>query len=170
MVMWMTITPVHMTHFQHGLDEIGFVISAHIVGMYGLSMLTGWLTDRWGRRATIGLDGLLLIAACLLAPQNPDPLPLAASLFLLGLGWNTCFVSGSALLTDTLAVHERARIQGAADLVVNLASAAGSLGSGLLIASLGYGTLAMVGAGLALIVVAATLKTQRPHSVKVAPA
>jgi MFS family permease len=119
MVMVMTITPVHMKHYAHTLDDISFVIAAHITGMYGLSMVTGWLTDRWGRRTTIGLGSLLLIAACALAPQNHDTLPLAASLFLLGLGWNMCFVSGSTLLTDTLAVHERARIQGAADLVVN---------------------------------------------------
>lgn len=165
MVMVMTITPVHMRHFDHGLDEISFVISAHILGMYGLSVVTGWLTDRWGRRATIGLGCLLLIGACLLAPQNPDTLPLAISLFLLGLGWNMCFVSGSALLTDTLAVHERARIQGTAELVVSLASATGSLGSGLLIATLGYGTLATVGAGLALIVGAMTLRTERVHTI-----
>ena len=166
MVTVLTITPVHMTHYDHGLDTIGLVVSAHIVGMYGLSFVTGWLSDRWGRRATIGLGSLSLIAACVLAPQNPDTLPLAASLFLLGFGWNMCFVAGSSLLTDTLAVHERARIQGAADLVVNLASAAGSLASGILIASLGFGTLALISAGLALIVVAATLRTQRLQPVK----
>jgi len=166
MVTVLTITPVHMTHYDHGLDTIGLVVSAHIVGMYGLSFATGWLSDRWGRRATIGLGSLLLIAACALAPQNPDTLPLAASLFLLGLGWNMCFVAGSSLLTDTLAVHERARIQGAADLVVNLASAVGSLASGVLIASLGFGTLALISAGVALIVVAATLRAQQLQPVK----
>jgi len=166
MVTVMTITPVHMTHYDHGLDAIGLVISAHIVGMYGLSFATGWLSDRWGRRAAIGLGSLLLIAACLLAPQDSNTLPLAASLFLLGLGWNMCFVAGSSLLTDTLAVHERARIQGAADFVVNLASAAGSLASGILIASLGFGALALISASLALIVVAATLKTQQLQPVK----
>ena len=161
MVMVMTITPVHMRHHAHGLDEISFVISAHIVGMYGLSMLTGWLTDRWGRRATIGLGSVVLIAACFSAPQNPDTWPLAISLFLLGLGWNLCFVAGSSLLTDALAVHERARIQGAADLVANAASATGSLGSGLLIASLGFATMATIGGGLALVVGAAALRTAR---------
>lgn len=166
MVTVMTITPVHMTHYNHGLDAIGLVVSAHIVGMYGLSFVTGWLSDRWGRRATIGLGSLLLIAACVLAPQDSNTLPLAASLFLLGFGWNMCFVAGSSLLTDTLAVHERARIQGAADLVVNLASAAGSLASGILIASLGFGTLALISASLALIVIAATLKTQQLQPVK----
>jgi MFS family permease len=169
MVMVMVITPVHMKHFDHGLDEIGLVISAHIVGMYGLSIVTGWLADRWGRRAAIGLGSLLLILACVIAPQNPDTLPLAASLFLLGLGWNLCFVGGSSLLTDALAVGERARIQGAADLVVNLASAVGSLGSGLLIASLGYATMALIGAALALIVGVSTLKIQLAQPVKEQP-
>ncbi|HLF27819.1 MAG TPA: MFS transporter [Anaerolineae bacterium] len=170
MVMVMTITPVHMTHHAHGLDAIGFVISAHILGMYGLSMAAGWLTDRGGRRLTIGLGSLALIGACVLAPQNPDMWPLALSLFLLGFGWNMCFVSGSALLTDALDVHERARIQGAADLVVNLASAIGSLGSGLLIASLGFGTLATVGAVLAMLVVVAALKPVRARPVEMAAA
>ena len=107
MVMVMNITPVHMTHYDHGLTDISFVISMHILGMYGLSMVTGWISDRWGRLPTIAIGSLMLIAACVLAPTNPETLPLAASLFLLGLGWNFCFVAGSALLTDRLAVNER---------------------------------------------------------------
>ena len=161
MVMVMTITPVYMRHHTHGLDEISFVTAAHILGMYGLSMAAGWMADRWSRRATIGLGSVLLIAACLAAPQNPDTWPLAVSLFLLGLGWNLCFVAGSSLLTDALDVAETARFQGAADLLVNLASAVGSLGSGLLIASLGFGTLAAIGAGLALLIGASSLKRHR---------
>lgn len=170
MVMVMVVTPVHMRHFSHPLSNINFVLAAHIVGMFGLSMLTGWLTDRWGHRATIGLGSLLLIAACFIAPQNPDTLPLAASLFLLGLGWNMCFVSGSALLTDALGVQERARIQGAADLVVNLASAVGSLSSGLLLAALGYGTMATIGAALTLVIVAFALRTPLRQSATAATA
>ena len=88
-------------HILLGGDNMDLLL-AHVVGMFGLSIVTGWLTDRWGQRATIGLGGLLLIASCALAPQNPDTLPLAVSLFLLGLGWNMCFVSGSSLLTNCL--------------------------------------------------------------------
>lgn len=170
MVMVMTITPIHMRHHDHVLADINFVQGAHILGMFGLSVVNGWLTDRLGRRFTIGLGSLVLIAACAIAPGSPDTVPLALSLFLLGLGWNLCFVSGSSLLTDTLAMHERARIQGAADLVVNLASAAGSLASGLLIASLGYGTLAAIGAGLAVIVGAWVLRRPSVTPVPVAGA
>lgn len=164
MVMIMNITPVHMTHFEHGLDDISLVISAHILGMYALSMVTGWISDRWGRRLTIGLGAMMLIGACVLAPTNPQTIPLAASLFLLGLGWNCCFVAGSSLLTDRLRVNERARVQGAADLVVSVSSAIGSLGSGELMASVGYQSAATIGIGLAIIIVAAaTANRQRIH-------
>jgi MFS family permease len=155
MVMVMNITPVHMTHFEHGLDEISLVISAHILGMYALSPLTGWISDRRGRRATIGLGAIMLIGSCVLAPTNPETIPLAASLFLLGLGWNFCFVAGSSLLTDRL------RIQGASDLVVSVASAIGSLSSGEIMARVGFSTATAIGMGLALIVLAAALATTR---------
>lgn len=157
MIMIMNITPIHMTHFNHGLDTISFVISMHILGMYGLSPVTGWMSDRWGRASTIMLGSLMLIMSCVLAPTNPETLPLATSLFLLGLGWNFCFVAGSALLTDRLAVNERPSIQGSADLVVGAASVIGSLSSGELMASAGYGAANAIGIGvsLAVLVVAA---------------
>lgn len=157
MVMVMNITPVHMTHFNHGLTDISFVISMHILGMYGLSIVTGWISDRWGRAPTIVIGSLLLSAACVLAPTHPETLPLAASLFLLGLGWNFCFVAGSALLTDRLAVNERPSIQGTADLVVGAASVIGSLSSGELMASAGYGTANAIGIGVSLIVLVTAL-------------
>lgn len=157
MVMLMNITPIYMTHFEHGLDDISFVISAHILGMYALSMVTGWISDRWGRRLTIGVGAIMLIGSCLLAPTNPGTIPLAASLFLLGLGWNFCFVAGSSLLTDRLRVNERARIQGAADVVVSVSSAIGSLSSGELMASVGYQSAAMIGIGLSMVIIAASL-------------
>jgi MFS family permease len=167
MVMVMNITPVHMTHFNHGLADISFVISMHILGMYGLSIVTGWIGDRWGRAPTIVIGSLMLIAACVLAPTNPQTLPLAASLFLLGLGWNFCFVAGSALLTDRLAVNEQPRIQGSADLVVGMASVIGSLSSGELLASAGYGAANAIGIGVSLIVLVVAVISLRRSALPV---
>jgi MFS family permease len=76
---------------------------------------------------------------------------LAVALFLLGLGWNFCFVGGSALLSDQLSPLERSRTQGASDLLVGLASAIGSLGSGLVFAASSYTMIAVVAGILALI-------------------
>ena len=80
----------------------------------------------------------MLLLSCLTAPLSPDVLPLSVSLFLLGLGWNFCFVGGSALLSDQLSPAERSRTQGANDLMVGLASATGSLGSGIVFAATNY--------------------------------
>jgi hypothetical protein len=51
-------------------------------------------------------------------------------------------------------VSERARLQGAADVVVSVSSALGSLSSGELMAQVGYGSAATIGMGLALIILA----------------
>ena len=80
-------------------------------------------------------------------------LPLSLALFLLGLGWNFCYVGGSALLSDQLSPAERAKTQGANDLLIGLSTAIVSFSSGLLFASIGYGGTGLVGivASLALV-------------------
>src|SRR3989441_4185037 len=123
-------TPLHMRGHQHAIGIISFVISAHVVGMYAFSIISGRLADRWGRLQVIITGGTFLILACLAATLSPEVLPLSVALFLLGLGWNLCYVGGSSLLSDQLSPPERARTQGFNDLLVGLASAAGSLGSG----------------------------------------
>ncbi len=96
MVMLMVITALHMSRYGHPLTSIAAVISSHTLGMYAFSVLSGRLTDRWGRAPVILSGAGTLVLACLLAPLSPQVLPLAVSLFLLGLGWNFCFVGGSA--------------------------------------------------------------------------
>ena len=82
-------------------------------------------------------------------------MPLALSLFLLGLGWNLCFVGGSALLADQLSPAERARAQGVNDLLVGLASALASLLSGMVYAAIGFPAMALTAGGLAVLLLAA---------------
>jgi MFS family permease len=159
-----------MRGHHHDLIDISVVISSHTFGMYAFSIVSGRLADRWGRGPVILTGSATLIMACLAATISPDVLPLGVALFLLGLGWNFCYVGGSTLLADQLSPLERARTQGANDLLVGLASAVGSLGSGFIFAALGYNVMAFVSAGFALIpfVVAAiwvqrtTRRTQIP--------
>lgn len=134
----MTVTPVHMHGIEHPISAISLVIMAHTIGMFGLSYLTGWLVDRVGRETMIIAGGVVLVAACLMAPFNNGVTWLASSLFLLGLGWNLTYVAGSTLLDDLLKPHEKGRVQGSADTMVNVASAIGSLGSGLAFAASGF--------------------------------
>jgi MFS family permease len=144
MVLVMTVTSLHMKHYQHTLGDISLVIMAHTLGMYGLSFLTGTIADRFGRNTVIATGAIVLIAGCVIAPISTDVLPLAIGLFLVGVGWNMCYIGGSSLLADNLAPAERGRYQGAVELTVNIASAVGSLSSGFLLASQGFTILCVI--------------------------
>jgi MFS family permease len=146
MVLVMVITSLHMRGHNHGLTDISIVISSHTFGMYAFSIVSGRLADRWGRGPVIAAGSATLMLACLAATISPDVLPLGVALFLLGLGWNFCYVGGSTLLADQLSPLERARTQGTNDLLVGLASAIGSLSSGFIFAALGYNVMAYVSA------------------------
>jgi MFS family permease len=151
MVAIMVITSLHMDNHQHNLRDISAVISSHTFGMFAFSVLSGRLSDKWGRGPVILVGASTLLLACITAPLSPNVFPLAVALFLLGLGWNFCFVGGSALLSDQLSPLERSRTQGANDLLVGLASATGSLGSGIVFAVSNYTVIAIVAGALALI-------------------
>jgi MFS family permease len=151
MVAIMVITSLHMRGHHHQLSDISAVIASHTFGMFAFSVLSGRLADRWGRGPVILTGASTLLLACITAPLSPDVVPLAVALFLLGLGWNFCFVGGSALLADQLSPVERSRTQGTNDLLVGLASATGSLGSGIVFAASNYTVIAIVSGVLALI-------------------
>lgn len=151
MVMVMVITSPYMMRTQHDLTDISIVIAAHTFGMFAFSFVAGRLTDRWGRGWVILTGAGLLILACALAPLSSNVLPLSAALFLLGLGWNFCFVGGSTLLSDHLSAAERAKTQGINDSLMGLTTAAASLGSGLIFAFTSYAAMGIVGIAISLV-------------------
>lgn len=148
MVGLMQMTSLHMHHLDHPLGNIALVFSSHTFGMYAFSTLTGWLTDRWGRRPVLGVGAVILLASCLMAPLSPELFPVAAALFLLGLGWNFCYVAGSALLADSLTPAEKGRMQGFNDLLVGAAAAFATLAGGVIMAQSGYTVMGLLGAAL----------------------
>jgi MFS family permease len=151
MVMLMVMTSVHMKAHEHTLTAVSLVISVHAFGMYAFSIISGRMTDRWGRGPVIILGSGILILSCLMAAPSAGLLPLLIALFLLGLGWNFAYVAGSTLLADQLSPTERAKTQGFNDLLLGFAAAAGSFGSGLVFAVGGYGILGVVAASAALV-------------------
>jgi MFS family permease len=151
MVGVMTMTPVHIRSAGHDaahtLGIVGLVLSFHIAGMYALSPVFGWLTDRIGRRAVIVLGITLLLAACTVAgTAAQSPAGLAAGLLLLGMGWSATLVAGSTLLSDAVPAAERAAAQGFADLVMGLAGATAGAVSGVVVGSWGYSALTLLAA------------------------
>ena len=170
MVAIMVMTSLHMSGHNHNLRDISAVIASHTFGMYAFSVISGRLSDKWGRGWVILIGAATLLLACITAPLSPDVLPLAVALFLLGLGWNFCFVGGSALLADQLSPAERARTQGFNDLLVGLASAIGSLGSGFVFAASSYTVISIVAGIIALVPLGMALLWMRKAKIVAATA
>jgi len=64
-----------------------------------------------------------ILGGALLAAGQTSVAWLAFSLFVIGLGWNYCFVAGSTMLTRHLHPEVKVRFQGATDLLVWLPAA-----------------------------------------------
>ena len=151
MVGVMAMTPVHVRGAGHDpahtLRIVGIVLSFHIAGMYAVSPLMGWLTDKLGRRPVIFAGMGLLLAACAVAgTAGPAAARLAAGLMLLGLGWSACMVSGSTLLTESVPLELRTSAQGLSDLIMGLAAATAGALSGVTVKAWGYPTLTLLAA------------------------
>lgn len=141
MVSIMVMTPIHMAHVDVTLSVIGIVISTHIAGMYVLSPVVGYLSDKIGRKRVIQIGLVVLLLAGLIAGNSSgnSTIPLGLGLFLLGLGWSCTLIAGSALLSESVGDEERASSQGASDFMMNLTGAIGGVMAGIAIALLSYG-------------------------------
>jgi MFS family permease len=165
MVGVMAMTPVHID-MGHGdadvLRIVGVVLSVHIVGMYALSPLVGWLTDRLGRRAVILVGAGLLVGACAVAgTAGHDTARLTAGLLLLGLGWSCTMVAGSTLLSESVPVDVRPAAQGLSDVCMGVAGASVGAASGFVVEISGYATLNLLAATAVVPLVALALRPVR---------
>ncbi|MDA8439879.1 MAG: MFS transporter [Propionibacterium sp.] len=117
------------------------------------SPLTGVLADRAGRTPMAIASGVTLLAAGHVAASAPagSLRLLILALVLLGLGRSLGLISGTALVIDGTVPGNRPRTQGAIEVLVALAGATGGTMSGVAMASTSYGTLALVGGSLSLL-------------------
>lgn len=163
MVSVMSMTPIHMKSHGATLVLVGFTISMHVAGMYAFSPIFGWLADKIGQLRTVVLGQLIYVVALTTAgfgSENHDLV--VVGLFLLGLGWSASTVSGSALLSSSLSIEEKATVQGVSDSLMSLAGALGGAVAGTILAAYAF-----VGLNLAalipafLILIATTIQRRR---------
>ncbi len=162
MVAVMALTPVHMEDHGSSLQIIGLTISLHIAGMFALSPVMGWMSDRWGSARTILLGQCTLIVAVAVAgTSRGSDLQITVGLILLGLGWSASVISGAAMLTRSVETSARPAVQGLNDLAMNMAGAFGGLLAGLVVAWQGFGTLTAAAGALTLPVIVLVLSGRR---------
>jgi len=134
---------------EHG--DVFTVISAHLVGMFGLVLVVGSLVDRIGRHTSMAL-GLVTMAVSNLGLVWLDGIAgMSLSLFGLGLGWNFAYVAATTELVARTAPAERGRLIGFSDLLSAAIGAALALGGGVVYTVSGSVALALVATVLAAI-------------------
>lgn len=160
----MVVTPLHMKDGNHELRIIGLVLSLHIVGMYALSPLVGWLVDRVGTDIMIAAGGVILFAGAEMASRASaeHSLGIFVGLFLIGLGWSFGLIAGSSLLISSFGVKERVAVQGTADLIMVGGGALAGLSAGLAVEWSSFATFShWAGVAALTMVVAAALTLVR---------
>jgi MFS family permease len=178
MVAVMSMTPLHLQLLTEGplasegaghahpastdvFVLIGFTISLHIAGMYALSPLMGWLTDRVGMVQTIIFGhGLILAAACCAGFGAGETINVTIGLVLLGLGWSAATIAGSTMLAESVSPDHRVLVQGVSDMLMGAAGAVGGALSGLVMSWIGYQGLNLVAVAIAALVLAVGLTSK----------
>ncbi|HSO14665.1 MAG TPA: MFS transporter, partial [Arthrobacter sp.] len=173
----MSMTPLHLQLLTEGplasmpaghahaastdvLVLIGFTISLHIAGMYALSPVMGWLTDKTGRLPVILLGhGLILLSVLVAGFGQAEPALVTVGLVVLGLGWSAATIAGSTLLAESVGADDRVLVQGVSDTMMGVAGAVGAGFSGLVMSGVGYQGLNLAAAAVAAAVFAVALGT-----------
>ncbi len=150
----MAMTPIHLSHMAHSMHGghatssdvstlVGVTIALHVAGMYALSPIFGWMSDRWGP-GTVIASGVAVFVATItlgvvdaLAPVSSMRL-LTTALLLLGVGWSMFLIGGSALLTASVPHHAKVTLQGVSDSAMNLGGALMAAMAGTVLAAGGF--------------------------------
>jgi MFS family permease len=141
MNLMMTATPLAMSVCGHPYAAAAAVISAHVVGMFAPSFVTGDLIKRFGV-LNVMLAGVAVNLVCIgVALAGVEVANFWWALVLLGVGWNFLYIGATALLTETYHPAEKAKTQGANDLLILATMATSSFTAGMILETNGWQTL-----------------------------
>ncbi len=138
MTLVMSATPLAMHACGFKFNDSATVIQAHAIAMFLPSFFTGHLINRFGVLTIIAVGAVIQVGCSLVNLAGIEFWHFFFANILVGLGWNFCFVGGTTLLTETYRPAERAKAQGAHDLLVYAATATAAASSGLLAAGPGW--------------------------------
>ena len=122
----------------HTNDDATFAIQWHIVAMFAPSFITGSIVARIGARMTAGLGLFLILGCALVALNGITTWHFDLALILLGVGWNFGFIGATALLAQSYKPEDAVKVQALNEQLVFGMMALGSIGSGVMLQTLGW--------------------------------
>ncbi|MBI4786569.1 MAG: MFS transporter [Chloroflexi bacterium] len=148
MVMAMTSFALSCHGFE--LSAISVSVAIHVLGMFGLSLPLGRLTDRIGRRPVLLLGAILSGVGAVLVAVTTGYWEITAGTFLVGVGWSCVNVAATALIVDNVNPQVRGRVIGVNDALAAVASAVFPLAAGPLVDIFGLGAVGFFGVAIML--------------------
>jgi MFS family permease len=151
MVGIMTLAGYVLVGHGHHQGAVFPVVSAHLIGMFGLTLVVGNVIDRVGRMRAL-IRGLLLLGLSALSVvwAGESIAAMSVALFGIGLGWNFSYVAATAELAERTNPAERGRVLGFTELLSGLVGATLASLGGLALATVGLVGLGVAGLALAL--------------------
>ena len=141
MVLLMVATPLAMSLCSHPYGAATTVVGWHFIGMFGPSLLTGRLIQRFGC-VKVMLASTLVLAGCVaIALSGGSFAHFFLAMFLLGVGWNLIYIGGTTLLSEACPPEDKAKSQGFNDLTVSVLQVVSSIFSGVLVHCGGWNVL-----------------------------
>jgi MFS family permease len=162
MNMMMTMTALALRRHDFSLSAISLSVAIHVMGMFGLSLPLGRLTDRVGRRNVMLLGLVLASAGSWFVVATPSYTIITTGTFLVGLGWSCVNIAATALYADTTSPDERGRVIGANDTFTAAAAISMPLVGGVVVEYLGLSALGIFGMALMVPALLFLLKLREP--------
>ena len=134
----MASTPLAMQVCSLPFEDAAMVLQWHVVGMFAPGFFTGALIKRFGVLQIMAV-GVALNAACIAVALSGAGIgQFVVALFLLGVGWNFLFTSGTSLSMQAYRPEEKDRVQGMINFCVFGVMALSSFASGALVTTQGW--------------------------------
>ena len=135
----MTATPLSMHEIErYSLESTTRVLQSHILAMYAPSFFSGILISKLGVFRVIKFGLAVMTLSIFVGSGEPGYFDYWVALIFLGIGWNFLYLGGTTLLTQCYRSSERFKVQAVHDFIVFGLQGLGSLGAGVLLASVGW--------------------------------
>ncbi len=133
--------PLFMSELGASAAEIGLVYSLSEVVPLSLHIISGWLSDRFGRLRMIAWGNLVKLASFIVMLLAPSWEWMILAYTLIGIGWALGGPSFSAYIADQTVQEHRAKVYAVQHNLLNIVRLAGAPLAGWIIALAGFRSL-----------------------------